>query len=183
MSPRSRSLVSFRTTKSLGWPFCRSYAAQAGQAVSHQLNVPIDFGKTGLLHHNRQSLTSQTQIPSSGPSSRLNLCQSINSALRTAMAASSRVLCFGEDVAFGGVFRCTTGLQEEFVILISFYTVMYRLPRSSHAVLVAGATFRSFARPPLAHVRHFQAGGALSFIKPYMLADIGEGLSRQIRTR
>ena len=25
-----------------------------------------------------------------------------------------RALCFGEDVAFGGVFRCTAGLQERF---------------------------------------------------------------------
>jgi 2-oxoisovalerate dehydrogenase E1 component beta subunit len=30
------------------------------------------------------------------------------------LGASSKVLCFGEDVAFGGVFRCTMGLQKEF---------------------------------------------------------------------
>lgn len=45
---------------------------------------------------------------------RLNLFQSVSSALRTALATSNRVLCFGEDVGFGGMFRCTTGLQQEF---------------------------------------------------------------------
>ncbi len=44
----------------------------------------------------------------------MNLFQSVNSALRTALSQNSRVLCFGEDVGFGGVFRCTTGLQQEF---------------------------------------------------------------------
>lgn len=34
--------------------------------------------------------------------------------LATTLRTSNKVLCFGEDVAFGGVFRCTAGLQEEF---------------------------------------------------------------------
>lgn len=44
----------------------------------------------------------------------MNLCQAVNASLATALRASTKVLCFGEDVAFGGVFRCTVGLQAEF---------------------------------------------------------------------
>jgi 2-oxoisovalerate dehydrogenase E1 component beta subunit len=44
----------------------------------------------------------------------MNLYQAINSALRTAMSASDKVILFGEDVAFGGVFRCSMDLQMEF---------------------------------------------------------------------
>jgi 2-oxoisovalerate dehydrogenase E1 component beta subunit len=36
----------------------------------------------------------------------LNLFQAINSALSHALRTDPRVLLFGEDVAFGGVFRC-----------------------------------------------------------------------------
>jgi 2-oxoisovalerate dehydrogenase E1 component beta subunit len=44
----------------------------------------------------------------------MNLYQAVNNGLRTALDASSKVLCFGEDVAFGGVFRCTVDLQNDF---------------------------------------------------------------------
>ncbi|KAI6180295.1 Transket-pyr domain-containing protein [Aphelenchoides besseyi] len=49
-----------------------------------------------------------------GPTSQLNLCQSINSALHHALADDPTAVCFGEDVAFGGVFRCSVGLAEKF---------------------------------------------------------------------
>lgn len=44
----------------------------------------------------------------------MNLFQAVNDALRTALAADERVLVFGEDVAFGGVFRCTMGLALDY---------------------------------------------------------------------
>lgn len=44
----------------------------------------------------------------------MNLYQSINQALRNALSADEKVLLFGEDVAFGGVFRCSVDLQTEF---------------------------------------------------------------------
>ncbi|KAH8650772.1 thiamine diphosphate-binding protein [Ilyonectria robusta] len=44
----------------------------------------------------------------------MNLYQSVNDALRIALGTSTKVTCFGEDVAFGGVFRCTMGLQSEY---------------------------------------------------------------------
>lgn len=38
----------------------------------------------------------------------------INDAMRVALATDPHAVLFGEDVAFGGVFRCTMGLLEEF---------------------------------------------------------------------
>lgn len=47
-------------------------------------------------------------------SKRINLFQAVNAALRDALSADERVLLFGEDVAFGGVFRCSMDLANEF---------------------------------------------------------------------
>ncbi|KAH8071749.1 3-methyl-2-oxobutanoate dehydrogenase [Aureococcus anophagefferens] len=38
----------------------------------------------------------------------------VNSGLRAAMQSDDSAIVFGEDVGFGGVFRCTMGLAEEF---------------------------------------------------------------------
>merc|ERR1719161_2396462 len=40
--------------------------------------------------------------------------QAINSAMDTVLEADERSLLFGEDVAFGGVFRCSMGLREKY---------------------------------------------------------------------
>lgn len=49
-----------------------------------------------------------------GETKSMNLFQSINDAMDTALATDPTALVFGEDVAFGGVFRCTVGLQEKY---------------------------------------------------------------------
>jgi len=81
--------------------------------TSARLNVPVDYGATPLLHHSPQSLQ-QSSLPSTAPSTRLNLFQAINSALNHALRTDERVMVFGEDVAFGGVFRCSMNLATNF---------------------------------------------------------------------
>jgi len=49
-----------------------------------------------------------------GATTKLNLFSAINAALRTAMTSDPTAILFGEDIAFGGVFRCSQGLREEF---------------------------------------------------------------------
>jgi 2-oxoisovalerate dehydrogenase E1 component beta subunit len=44
----------------------------------------------------------------------MNLFQAVNDALSIALAEDESVLIFGEDVAFGGVFRCTGKLAETY---------------------------------------------------------------------
>ena len=91
-----------------------AFATPAGSRHKPRLNVPIDFNTTSLLHHSPTTFANTVGLPAHGPSNRLNLYQAVNAALRTALGSDSNVVCFGEDVAFGGVFRCTMGLQAEF---------------------------------------------------------------------
>lgn len=81
---------------------------------SAKLNLPIDYKTTPILHHTSSSLANVPEFPPGTTSKRLNFFQAINSALRTALSKSDKVLLFGEDVAFGGVFRCSMDLQTEF---------------------------------------------------------------------
>ncbi|KAL1868399.1 hypothetical protein Plec18167_008325 [Paecilomyces lecythidis] len=81
---------------------------------SARLNLPVDYKATPLLHHSPSSLSISPDLPQNSTSKRLNLYQAINSALRTALSTSDQVILFGEDVAFGGVFRCSVDLQTEF---------------------------------------------------------------------
>lgn len=45
---------------------------------------------------------------------KINLCTSIRDAMDIAMGADESALHFGEDVKFGGVFRCSVGLREKY---------------------------------------------------------------------
>ena len=57
------------------------------------------------------------------PTRRMNMIEAINDAMRIAMARDDNVVVFGEDVGyFGGVFRATAGLQQEFGKTRSFDT-------------------------------------------------------------
>ena len=48
------------------------------------------------------------------PVKRMNLFTAINNAMKVALAADPKAVVFGEDVAFGGVFRCSIDLRDEF---------------------------------------------------------------------
>lgn len=92
----------------------RSYATHPPKA---RLNLPTDYGKTPLLHHTSKSALAMRGLPSeakNGTTTRINLYQAINQAMAHALRTDQRVLVFGEDVAFGGVFRASMGLQQEF---------------------------------------------------------------------
>ncbi|KAI4121363.1 MAG: hypothetical protein LQ338_006404 [Usnochroma carphineum] len=89
----------------------RTYSSHPPNA---RLNNPIDYSTHPLLHHSSSSLQKHPRFPSHSSTSRLNLFQSINSALAHALRTDDRVLLFGEDVAFGGVFRCSMNLATEF---------------------------------------------------------------------
>ncbi|KAI9845104.1 MAG: hypothetical protein M1837_005108 [Sclerophora amabilis] len=92
----------------------RTYSAHPPNA---RLNLPTDFATTSILYHSSQSCLSNPELPERARSSttkRLNLFQAVNDALATALSADERVLLFGEDVAFGGVFRCSMNLATEY---------------------------------------------------------------------
>ncbi|KAI9702953.1 MAG: hypothetical protein M1836_008167 [Candelina mexicana] len=95
----------------------QQYRAYSAQSPSARLNLPTNFSTTSILHHTSQTCLSNTELSQEARSSsttRLNLFQAINSALSTALSTDERVLLFGEDVAFGGVFRCSMNLATDF---------------------------------------------------------------------
>jgi 2-oxoisovalerate dehydrogenase E1 component beta subunit len=92
----------------------RGYATHPPKA---RLNIPTDYGSTPLLHHSAKSALANKELPESarnGTTSRMNLFTAINGAMGHALRSDQRVLLFGEDVAFGGVFRCSMNLATEF---------------------------------------------------------------------
>jgi 2-oxoisovalerate dehydrogenase E1 component beta subunit len=93
----------------------RGYASHASKAA--RLNLPTDYGKTPLLHHTAKSALANPELTEdvrNGGTSRINLFQSINQSMAHALRTDPKVILFGEDVAFGGVFRCSMNLQTEF---------------------------------------------------------------------
>jgi len=48
-----------------------------------------------------------------GPAQETTMVAAINDALSIALASEPKTVLFGEDVAFGGVFRCSVGLREK----------------------------------------------------------------------
>ncbi|KAJ5909346.1 2-oxoisovalerate dehydrogenase subunit beta [Penicillium tannophilum] len=106
-------MVPLRSSRALTPRVLRRYYSGAPSPLA-KLNLPIDYKSTSLLHHTPSSLSGVADFPAAATSKRLNLFQAINSALRTALSTSDKVLLFGEDVAFGGVFRCSMDLQTEF---------------------------------------------------------------------
>ncbi|PHH85332.1 hypothetical protein CDD83_585 [Cordyceps sp. RAO-2017] len=84
-----------------------------------KLNLPIDYTTTPLLAHSGRTsaLGNSKEIPAhvrDGPAKKMNLFQAINDALGIALAQDDNVVIFGEDVAFGGVFRCTMKLADTY---------------------------------------------------------------------
>ena len=78
----------------------------------HKLGIAVQlaFRTRGF----RSSAVSRDLPGPDVPRKKLNLVQSINEALDVAMGAEPKSVIFGEDVAFGGVFRATMNLREKY---------------------------------------------------------------------
>uniref|UniRef100_A0A0K0EJZ8 2-oxoisovalerate dehydrogenase subunit beta, mitochondrial n=1 Tax=Strongyloides stercoralis TaxID=6248 RepID=A0A0K0EJZ8_STRER len=75
-----------------------------------------NFLKTinGVRNASHFTYVSSTADPSLGKTTKMNLFQSINDAMDITLAKDDTALIFGEDVGFGGVFRCTVGLRDKY---------------------------------------------------------------------
>eukprot|EP00166_Cyanidium_caldarium_P002295 ctg_227.g124 len=99
------------TTLHRAWSLCR-------RAPNLATGMPL----TPLRHPRPPDLPSRRPLhaeaapmsPSSSDTERMNLFMAVQSAMAVALETDPKVLVFGEDVAFGGVFRCTMGLRERF---------------------------------------------------------------------
>ncbi|KAJ8108798.1 hypothetical protein OPT61_g7916 [Boeremia exigua] len=117
--PRTLSRHLFRPQPALR-PTCRSRLLDrpySAAAASARLNVPLEYDSTPLLHHTSKATLANPELPEhvrKGQTKRINLYTAVNEALRHALQTDERVLVFGEDIQFGGVFRCTMNLAADF---------------------------------------------------------------------
>jgi 2-oxoisovalerate dehydrogenase E1 component beta subunit len=82
-----------------------------------RLNGTVEYDTTPLLNHTSRSALANPELPEDvrkGQTKRINLYTAVNEALRHALQTDERVLVFGEDIQFGGVFRCTMNLATDF---------------------------------------------------------------------
>lgn len=86
----------------------------ASQASSGKINRKIDFEKTPILLKTEKAVRNAYQLDSNAGVEWQNLTQAVCSGMHHAMKKDESVILFGEDVAFGGVFRCSKGLADEF---------------------------------------------------------------------
>lgn len=68
----------------------------------------------GVRHSSRFAYVPDVAPPDTGVTERMNLCHALRSAMEITLEKDSAAVVFGEDVAFGGVFRCTVGLREKY---------------------------------------------------------------------
>lgn len=73
----------------------------------------------GVLSNILAKRTHFTYVPDKSPpvkgvTKKMNMFQAINNAMDLALEKDETALVFGEDVAFGGVFRCSMDLQRKY---------------------------------------------------------------------
>lgn len=90
----------------------RSFSAMALEQPSYNDETSPDYSHLYNTAYHPNAV--EPNYPALGPTSKLNLFTAINSAMKTAMQTDHTAIMFGEDVAFGGVFRCSQNLREEF---------------------------------------------------------------------
>jgi len=79
--------------------------------------VPRSIPANGTRWFGKKSISfpsAQKNQPQQGEVTKMNLFQAVNSAMKIALETNPRTVHFGEDVQFGGVFRCSMGLADEF---------------------------------------------------------------------
>ena len=79
---------------------------------------------------------------------KMNMYQAINNALDIALATDSESYIFGEDVKFGGVFRCTMGLNQKYGTDRVFNT-----PLSEQGILAFGVGLASVGSTAIAEIQ------------------------------
>lgn len=69
------------------------------------------FGVKNVRLSSHFKYEADVEAPVNGPTTKMNMFQAINNALDLALKEDDSAVIFGEDVGFGGVFRCSLNLQ------------------------------------------------------------------------
>ncbi|KAJ3281926.1 hypothetical protein HDU76_008812, partial [Blyttiomyces sp. JEL0837] len=93
----------------------RHYASASGSPPPAE-GFMQGVGSSKFIKHTKEQALNNPELKDvqNSETKKLNLFQSVNESLAMALASDDKAVVFGEDVAFGGVFRCTMGLEEKF---------------------------------------------------------------------
>lgn len=89
-----------------------------------------------------------SEVLPDGKRVRMNLFTALNDAMRTALQIDDTSVIFGEDVAFGGVFRCTVDLREDF----GEHRV-FNAPLSEQGIAGFGIGYATMGRTAIAEIQ------------------------------
>lgn len=92
----------------------RSRLLHAVRGCSAPVNAIRQYRTTAGLQIAETASQNGESVSGAPKTRRMNLFTAINDAMRVAMTTDPTAVVFGEDVAFGGVFRCAVGLRDEF---------------------------------------------------------------------
>lgn len=83
------------------------------QKISSSLPKPLNaiYNVSPKRLSSHFTYTPDENAPIAGPKVKMNMFQAINNALDLSLQNDESAVLFGEDVAFGGVFRCSMNLQ------------------------------------------------------------------------
>ncbi|KAI8348813.1 thiamine diphosphate-binding protein [Choanephora cucurbitarum] len=110
-------MLSLRKAVSACSPYIsqRGYAATAQQAMD---GIQQGVAHSKLLKRDPEEAFRSPELAHMSASNietrKMNLFQAVNDALSIALTTDDKAVVFGEDVSFGGVFRATSGLAEQF---------------------------------------------------------------------
>ncbi|KAJ3145524.1 hypothetical protein HDU89_007020 [Geranomyces variabilis] len=110
-SPLFRALLSARPSALRA----RSYASAPGTPPPAEGFMP-SVATSAFMNNTTDQVFKNPELKAFASSStkKMNLFQAVNEAMDVALATDDKAVVFGEDVGFGGVFRCTMGLQEKY---------------------------------------------------------------------
>jgi 2-oxoisovalerate dehydrogenase E1 component beta subunit len=146
LRPLARALAPATAQKQL--PLVTKTRLYSSHPPNAKLNLPIDYATVPILAHSSQDALSSPELPAEvrdGTTKKMNLFQAINDALSIALAEDESVIVFGEDVAFGGVFRCTMKLAESYGAERVFNTPLTEQGIMGFAIGVAAEGMRPVA--------------------------------------
>lgn len=81
--------------------------------VERTVSSALSCGQAATSSRPLSTATTEAEVGEQQRTRKINFFTAINDALNVSLEEDEKTLVFGEDVSFGGVFRCTSGLLEK----------------------------------------------------------------------